>query len=162
MKFKCSVCGKTHDLPAMTFAAPDYWSGLSPAQRAKGQITADDCIVDGQHFIRCTLPVAIKGETEPFTFGIWAWTTPANYQKFAAAFRDQDQSKVGALAAKLANNLPEEFQGALGLRCMLWPQDKRQRPIVQLEPTDHPLSNAQRDGLSFERIHRLLHDYGNI
>jgi len=35
------------------------------------------------------------------------------------------------------------------------PQAARQRPFIELEPTDHPLAVEQRSGITFDRLLEL-------
>jgi hypothetical protein len=40
----------------------------------------------------------------------------------------------------------------VNLKCHVRPRSGRQRPLIELEPTDHPLSVEQRDGISIDRL----------
>ncbi len=164
MSFVCSVCGEEHhgELPALAFSAPDYWFQLSDEQRLRGKLTADDCVTpDGHFFIRCTLRIPIADRDGlSLDFGVWSTLSEANYLRYAGAFLDTDQSKLGTMFGWFSNELAGDFGGALNLKCEILPQDDRQRPLVQLEPTDHPLAVAQRAGIRFSQLETLLHAGG--
>ncbi len=56
----------------------------------------------------------------------------------------------------LSNEL-RGFPGSLGLKLNVHPRDDRQRPWLELEPTDHPLAVAQREGIAFEKVLSIIH-----
>jgi len=41
------------------------------------------------------------------------------------------------------------------LKCHVLPQEGRQRPLVRLEATDHPLAVEQQTGITFDRLLEL-------
>lgn len=164
MSFICSVCGKEHDgeLPALAFLEPDYWHWLPQDQKNKGSITADDCVTpDGHFFIRCSLEIPIKERpNQPVSFGVWSTLSEQNYQRYADAFFDEHQSKLGKMFGWFSNEIGGKFAGSLNLKCQVVPQDDRQRPLIELEQTDHPLAVAQQEGIPFAHFLRLLHESG--
>lgn len=159
-KFICSVCGEEHEgLPALGLHKPDYWLSLTPEQQDQGKIDTDLCMThDGHFFIRCVLEIPIvDGPEKTLEFGPWASLSGANFDRYIQTFADPDQSKLGSMFGWFSNNL-RGFPGSLNLKCQIWPQDNKQRPLVELEPTDHPLSVAQRDGITFARALELVHE----
>jgi hypothetical protein len=164
MSFVCSHCGKRHDdeLPALAFMQPDYWLTLSNAQRAEGSLTADDCVTpDGHFFIRCSLELPIRDRAgQKLTFGVWSTLSEENYKRYADAFFDEDQSKLGSMFGWFSNEMGGNFRPTLNLKCHVKPQDHRQRPLIELEQSDHLLAVAQREGIWFAHVERLLHESG--
>lgn len=159
MSFVCAVCGETHDeLPALAFSHPFHWESLTEKQREKGDLGVDFCVIPDEHyFIRCTLEVPIQnGPVAALNFGIWVSVSKKNARRYLDAFDDGDQSKLGSMFGFLANEFPEPFGKSLNLKCEVWPQDDHQRPIVRLESSSHDLSIAQRDGISFEKAHKIV------
>jgi hypothetical protein len=162
MTFVCSVCGEEHDdLPALVFLDPDHWSMLSPEQQADGEITEDWCLTsDGHYFVRCSLEIPINdGPQESLSYGVWCSLSEPNFKRYVLAFNDTDQSKLGSMFGWLSNEIPGQFSNSGLLKCNVHPQDDRMRPLVELQPTDHPLAVAQREGISFERAQRLMHSH---
>jgi hypothetical protein len=160
MSFTCSICGEEHEgLPALAFIDPDYWSMLSEEDRAKGECDADLCIThDGHYFVRCVLVIPINdGPEETLEYGVWSSLSESNFKRYVASFNDQDQSKLGVMFGWLSNEIPGELAGSGNLKCNVQPQDNRQRPQIELQPSDHPLARAQREGISFEQAQRLFH-----
>ncbi|MEQ1617459.1 MAG: DUF2199 domain-containing protein [Terricaulis sp.] len=165
MTFICSVCGGEHsELPALALFRPDHWLSFSPEQQLEGELTSDWCMTpDGHYFVRCSLLLPIDGAPDrTFAFGVWSSLSEDNFKHYVLAFNDKGQSKLGNMFGWLSNELPGDFAGSLHLKCQVWPQDDRQRPLIELEPTDHPLARAQREGISFEYAQRLAHEHGAI
>ena len=162
MSFVCSVCNSVHDgLPALGMRLPDYWRGLSEKERARGGCGSDLCRTsDGHFFVRAVLVLPmIDGPEASFEFGVWCSLSEVNFQRYSGSFDDNDQSKLGSMSSYLSNEI-RHFPGSLSLRADLRPQDDRQRPLVELEPTDHPLAVAQHDGIRYQRVLEILHDQG--
>jgi hypothetical protein len=159
MSFVCSVCGEEHDgLPALALGKPDYWLSLTPGQQEQGKIDANLCATfDDHYFVRGVLVIPITDGPEPtIEFGPWSSLSADNFKRYVATFEDEDQSKLGEMFGWLSNEL-YGFPGSLNLKCHVLPQDSNQRPLIELEPTDHPLALAQRNGISFERALQLVH-----
>jgi hypothetical protein len=53
------------------------------------------------------------------------------------------------------------YPDTLNLKCQVLPQEGRQRPFVELEPTAHPLAVEQREGATFDRILEIYALYGH-
>lgn len=165
MSFVCSVCGEEHDgLPALTFKSPDYWRALDEESRAAGRCDADFCVTrtpEENFFIRCVLVLPINdGPERTLEFGVWSTLSRENFMRYGETFSDSDQSKLGPMFGWFSNEMRGDFSGSFNLKCRVHPQDNRQRPMVELEPTDHPLAVAQREGITFEYAQRLMHKHG--
>jgi len=162
MSFVCSVCGETHDgLPAWTYGRPDHWLGLSLEQRDLGALNDDLCRTpDRRYFVRAVLELPLIGGPEPaFQLGVWGSLIAADFDRYVDTFDHDDQSKLGQMFSHLANEV-RGFPGSHALKASLRPQDHRQRPFMDLEPADHPLAVAQRDGISFDKALRIVHPDG--
>jgi hypothetical protein len=47
------------------------------------------------------------------------------------------------------------------MKCRVRPQNDSQRPLIELEPTDHPLSAEQQNGISLDRILDIYAENGH-
>lgn len=158
-KFVCSVCGEEHEgLPALGLHKPDYWLSLTPKQQKQGKIDSDICKThDGHFFVRCVLVIPLlDGPEKTLEYGPWSSLSEDNFKRYVKTFRDNDQSKIGPMFGWFSNDL-QAFPGSLNLKCQVWPQDNNQRPHIELEASDHPLSLAQRNGITFARALELVH-----
>lgn len=163
MGFVCSHCGQIHEgLPARVYYEPDPWLALTDAERAAGKCDTDLCRTpDGQHFVRTVLELPLIGGPEPtFEFGVWGSLSDVDFGRYFDSWDDADQSRIGLMPSHLANEIrgyPESF----ALKASLSPQASRagrqQRPLMLLEPSNHPLAIAQRDGIAFEKVLEIIH-----
>jgi len=159
MSFVCTVCGQTHDsLPTWGYRRPDAWLRLTEAEQSRGQCNDDLCRTpDQQCFVRAVIELQLIGGPEPtFEIGAWVQLAPAAFDRYVDTFKDSNQSRIGRLPAVLSNEV-RAFPGSLWLRGILAPQDNLQRPFLLLDPTDHPLGVAQREGVSFAKVLEIIH-----
>lgn len=158
----CSNCKESHlGLFDLACERPDQFQGddVRPNAELAGAeniLTEDFCILDGQHyFVRCVLQLPIIGsDTEFFGFGVWSTLSKKNFDIYVATFDDGNQGELGPWFGWFSNRL-KGYPDTLNLKCQVYPQDGRQRPYVEIEPTEHPLAVDQRDGISFDRILEL-------
>ena len=54
------------------------------------------------------------------------------------------------------------YPETLGLKTMGHLQSYPDRPLIELEPTDHPLAVEQRDGVPLDRLVGMIHDAGGF
>lgn len=157
--FVCSICGETHHgLVAWAYQRPDPWLGLSDENRELGKASDDLCRTpDGHYFVRAVLRLPLVGGPEPiFELGVWGSLSEANFDRYVETFDDDDQSKLGPMFSFLSNEV-SRFPDSFALKTTLFAQDNRQRPLMELEPTDHPLAVAQREGIAFQTALEIIH-----
>ena len=159
-KWRCPCCGQTHGgLFDLVLAKPDAWPGAEEPRpnweimTSSNVLTEDFCIVKGEHFfVRCLLrlPLVDKPDTA-FAFGIWSTLSRANFDLYLDTFDGGEQGGLGPWFGWFSNRLigyPDTF----GLKCYVQPRSGRQRPLVELEPTQHPLAIEQQAGITFDRV----------
>ena len=112
---------------------------------------------DGHFFVRAVLELPLIGGPEPtFEFGVWGSLSQDNFSRYVETFEDTDQSKLGPLFSFLSNEV-RGFPDSFALKANLIPQDGRRRPLMELEPTSHPLAVAQCEGVELGKILEILH-----
>ena len=143
----------------LAFAKPDAWLGGGEAApnwkvaTSSNILTEDFCIVEGENFfVRCLLrlPIVTKPDVS-FTFCIWSSLSRGNFDLYVDTFDDGKQGGLGPWFGWFSNRLigyPDTF----GLKCHIQPRADRQRPLVEIEPTEHPLAMEQRSGITFDRV----------
>lgn len=148
--FACAACGGTHDGLPYDFGsrAPD----TIDVDRAR--LTADTCIDEDDRYVRACLEIPIVGGPGPLVYGVWVTLSHENFREFAerrdAPKRYQDGPYFGWFASRLPG-WPETIH--LKARVHLRPPPLR--PVIELQPTDHPLAVAQREGISIEDHRRI-------
>lgn len=112
-------------------------------------------------FVRCLLrlPIVTKPDAS-FGFGVWATLSNANFDLYLDTFNSGEQGDLGPWFGWFSNRL-HGYPDTLGLKCHVLPQAERRRPLVQLEPTDHPLAVEQRLGITFDRVLEIYALYGH-
>jgi len=159
MVYQCAVCGETHDdLPDIGFRWPDYYFEVPESERderIKG--TTDTCVIDDKYFfIRCVLLIPVHDYQQDLGLGVWLSQSEENFGTYLANF---DSSDIGPFFGWFGNSLPfyKEDTGSLKARARF--QGNNQRPLVELEPTDHPLVQDCTNGISLDRAWKYVHWY---
>jgi hypothetical protein len=158
-EWTCPCCGERHaGLFDLACDKPDFWQGAeekrsnSAVLTSSNVLTEDFCILDGENFfVRCVLQLPITGTPEYFGYGVWATLSKKNFDIYLDTFDEGNQGHLGPWFGWFANRLAG-YPDTLNLKCHLHPRDGRQRPCLELEPTDHPLALEQQRGISFDRV----------
>lgn len=160
MTFVCECCGtELGDVPSVwAFTAPDYWAALD----AGGESFLEDelCCIDASEpdgapelhfFIRGLIEIPVRGSDERLTYNIWVSLSPANFERAVRRWDDPARAEEQPYFGWLSNNIPG-YPDTLQLKTRVHTRQPGRRPIVELEPTDHPLAVEQRDGIEAHRL----------
>jgi hypothetical protein len=159
-EWTCPCCGLNHGgVFDLACGEPAYWQGSadkspnSAVRTSRNVLTEDFCVLDGEHFfVRCVLELPIAGQPNAsFGYGVWSSLSKKNFDLYLETFDSDGQSDLGPWFGWFSNRL-KGYPDTLGLKCQVHPQGDGQRPLVELEPTDHPLAVEQRNGISFDRL----------
>ncbi len=156
-EFQCTSCGETHrGMPALAADAPGSYCAAPEAERAKRcRLDNDDCIIDEKwYFVRGLIEVPVIGVEEAFAWNVWVSLSEASYRQWAACFHDAVRSHIGPFFGWLNVSL-KPYPETLSLKTRLHLRDGLMRPLIELEPTDHPLAVEQREGISAQRVAEL-------
>lgn len=163
-KFTCPVCGNQHDeLPAFTFEGPTFWKAADAEERKNFDLGPDLCRYKDEHFlIRARLQIPVLGEPDnPLEFGVWVAISKDNWWKYRTTYMDFNATAMGVFYGWLANALPG-YEDSVNLKVEVRPQGQAMRPLLVLEPTDHPLAREQQNGITAETAMKYLHDWGGF
>lgn len=156
----CPSCDEPHHgLFDIAYPRPHAWEGCpdySPnatVESSSNFLSQDFCVIDNtDFFVRCVLELPIiGGDGERFGFGVWSSLSRSNFEVYVETFQGDEQGSLGPWFGWLSNRL-RGYDETLNLRCSVQPRDGRQRPLIELEPSDHLLARDQRVGLTFERL----------
>lgn len=153
----CPCCGQSWDgMFDIGFDHPDLWphgdrAGRDLFEQGDDKLTADLCAIGEDRFIRCILPLPIRGSSdEVFHFGCWGSTTRAGIQAYIAASETGDAALFAGGQAFLCNDLPL-FATEDPIACdMAPPATAAERPVLMARAG--PLAQAQSDGISFDQL----------
>jgi hypothetical protein len=105
LTFRCSSCDAVHKgLFDLACHRPDHWNDGEDCEPNIAVATSthflseDFCILDGEHFFRCVLPLPIIGKpAEQFGYGVWATLSQDNFKLYVDSFDNGDQEDLGPL-----------------------------------------------------------------
>ncbi|MGR3794488.1 DUF2199 domain-containing protein [Vannielia sp. SX4] len=158
-EWRCPGCGRSSPgLTDLGFDHPDVWphgsrdaTGEHLMQAGADRLTSDLCRFKDAHFIRCILPVPIRGYDGYFCFGPWARVAREHFEAYAQSTMSPFPPFDGCDAV-LANGLPGS-NPRLPTACLLTTSGPADRPA--LFPHDGPMRAAQQGGVSFDQLLEL-------
>ncbi|GAA6162737.1 hypothetical protein NBRC116590_04410 [Pelagimonas sp. KU-00592-HH] len=134
---------------------PDSWphgdlaeAGAPDLQVGEDRLSSDLCRIDEDRFLKCVLPLPIRGSDEVFFFGPWASVPPDTFYAYIDEATGAADGFEGG-EAWLMNDLPG-FESEDPIACALQPGDAGQRPV--LIALSGPLAEAQENGISFDQL----------
>ena len=161
--YKCRTCQVTFDELPLCFGAdaPETWDALPDNDRARnGRLTDDVCEIDGQHFfIRGRLEIPIRSSDRVFAWLVWSSLSEVNFRRVQELWSTVGREREDPYFGWLNSALPYS-PSTLNLKVLVHTRPVGERPWVELEATDHPLSVEQRDGITWERVHDIVHRLG--
>jgi hypothetical protein len=157
----CPTCGEEHDLSEMepTYRWPDAYLAVPKDERARRTMAEkDDCRIrdsegsNEQFFLRVLMPIPVRGERVPCSWGVWVEINGTAYARASELWNDPNQDRESPFLGKLANSL-KGFDCALGLPGMVQLTGPTSIPTFTLAASvQHPLGVAQREGVYPERV----------
>ena len=150
LRYTCPCCGQEHEgLPDLAHSWPDCWDAAAAAREPhRNRLDSDTCVVDGEHFfIRCVLRAPIRGADAALGWGVRLSQSGANFRAYIESFGASLERETFGY---FSNRLPSH-PDTMGLRALARWRGDRQRPLVGLEPVEHPLARDWRDGIPQER-----------
>jgi len=157
MTYKCTHCGETHDdLPDLAADRPDAWWGVPEAERARRvKLSSDHCIIDGDAFyIRGVLDIPIHDYEHPLGFGVWVSQKKENFYNYV---KNPETDEIGPFFGWLSTRIKYYEPGTLEIKTMAHFRVGNLRPWIEVEPTDHPLAIAQREGITLDKAWEIVH-----
>ncbi len=161
MSYQCQVCGAEHDaLPEIGAERPDQWFGIPPHERARRvRWNPDTCVIDDtDFFIRGVIRIPLKDQDQDWGLGVWVSQKRENFQTYLDNHRSDT---IGPFFGWLCTQIPYYQPSTLFLKTMAHFRGGDLRPDIVVEPTDHPLARAQKDGITLDEAWRILHFYQN-
>ena len=111
------------------------------------------CVVDeAQFFIRGRIVVPIVDQPEPFVWLVWVSLSASNFDRTVELWEQPGRESEPPYFGWLSSDLPGFTPSTLSLKTHVHTQPVGQRPEIKLEPTDHPLAVAQRQGVSMAQV----------
>jgi len=168
-KWQCDRCDEWHDgLPDLGSDAPEHWGGdptpgeNSLALESTHFLSEDFCVIeDRDFFVRCVLQIPLIGSGgDKFGYGVWSTLSRQNFEIYRESFDKPMRGNLGPWFGWFSNRL-KGYPDTVNLKCRVHPRPNRQRPLIELEPTDHPLAVESRDGITYERLIEIYTLHGH-
>jgi hypothetical protein len=158
--FVCSKCGEYHEGIALDIrmGVPDYVLGLSEEERDTAWSTDDLYAVNEYYFVRGLIALPIIDSDRSFTYNAWVSVSQKSFNRCLEIWNAPGCENEPPYFGWLSNTLPG-YPDTLNLKTNLYTQPPGLIFRVELEPTDHPLAVAQREGMTMadaQKIAELL------
>src|SRR5215510_9732486 len=151
--YTCGTCGQYHpDLPMHYGAwAPTHLSSIPEIERDRRcELSSDQCIIDNRRFfIVGNLEIHVHGLEDRFSWDVWVELAEKHFDT-SRLWNRRGRESERPYPSKLSTGLPG-YPDAIGLRAMVQTREVGRRPLVILEPTEHPLYVEQRNGITVKR-----------
>jgi hypothetical protein len=157
--YTCTICGKSHDdLPDIGADRPDHWWDVAEEERdSRIKLDSDTCIIDKEHFfIRGVIDLPIHDFSRSFGFGVWISQKKENFYTYLDHF---DSDTIGPFFGWLSTRIAYYPESTLSLKTRAVFRKNGLRPRIELEPTSHPLSVDQREGITLAKAWEIVHYY---
>lgn len=158
MSYRCATCNEIHDdLPDMGSDRPAYWGAVPEDKRSELiTLTEDTCIIENDYFIRGIIEIPILDYPKRFGFGVWVTQKKENFDTYIDNF---DSDKIGPFFGWLSTHLDFYDEDTINLKTMAHFRGNGLRPTIEIEPSNHPLSLDQKNGISLEKAWEIVHFY---
>jgi hypothetical protein len=156
--FFCNVCGKIHDGLPMDIAQQkplDFFKVPEAERESRVKINDDLCVIDGQEFlIRGYMPIPVHDNTEEFGWGVWVLVAEEFFHRYLELWQvdgTQEPPFRGYLSAELPG-----YPSTYLLEADVKLRGAKDRPLIRLKPSAHPLAKEQMQGITMSRVHEIL------
>lgn len=163
--FRCRRCGALHDGLPLSFLteAPVYWAP-EMAARTGNTLTSDLCVFQGENldgddqrhfFLHGLIEIPIVDMDETFAWGVWVSLSRDSFTRVTDHWEEPDRENDSPYFGWLSTVLPLYAPTTLNLKTNVHTRPVGMRPLVELEPTDHPLAVEQRVGITRARVQEI-------
>lgn len=112
-------------------------------------------MIDKQDFfVRGCLEVPIIGSDEPFIWGVWASLSKQNFEREQRLATNPERTKEQPYFGWLSSRI-EIYPDTAALKTNVHTRQIGRRPFIELEATDHPLSQEQQNGITVDRLAQI-------
>lgn len=155
--FTCSCCGEHHAELPMNYSttAPYVWDP-SFADAPDCLLSSDQCVINAQHyFVKGLIEIPVIGSSDVFSWGVWVSLSRENFARAADLWDTPGRESEKPYFGWLTTELPIYSPSTINLKTHLHTRPIGQRPLIELEPTDHPLAVEQRTGITRDRVREI-------
>lgn len=150
----CSKCGRsTESEVGFGSIMPTVLNGMTTREMKKRVVLTDDvCVLDEAHFfIYGCLEIPIVGEEDPFIWNVWVSLSADHFFKVIDSWDEPARVDLDPMFGWLSTDLPI-YPDTINLKTNVHMREVGLRPLIELEPTNHPLAIEQRSGITRSRV----------
>ena len=156
--YTCRLCGEHHEGLPLSYGAPAPASWLlipETERRKRAKLSSDLCEIDRElFFILGNIEIPIIDTGQLFSWSVWVSLSADNYVRARKLWKVKGRESEPPYFGWLNTLLPT-YPVTLNLKTQVHTRSIGLRPLVELEPTDHPLAVEQRQGISWERVQEI-------
>lgn len=155
--YRCRSCGQWHDELAFAYhsPAPAYW-GPEFERDELSELGEEQCVIAGEDFfVRGLIRLPVLDAEDDFEWGVWVSLSRDNFMRMSEMWETIGRESEPPYFGWLATELPVYSPTTLNLKTRVHTQPVGLRPLVELEPTDHPLAREQREGIALARVQQV-------
>ncbi|MFI0986366.1 DUF2199 domain-containing protein [Streptomyces exfoliatus] len=97
----------------------------------------------------------MRDSGDTFSWGVWVSLSEENFARTHDLWDDPAREQEPPYFGWLSTELPVYPHSTLQLKTHVHTRAVGQRPLIELEPTDHPLAVEQREGITTSRVREL-------
>ena len=157
MRFKCSSCDEWHTgIPGWGWRYPFAYHQVPEAERDRRCYLTDDlCVVDDRQFlITGLLEIPVIDSADVVSLRVWVSVQRKDWFEYQDLIGQASRDKCGPYTGQLDSTIPT-YPDTFELGTSLIVRNDGIRPLVQLNPCEHPLWYEQRSGMELSRVARL-------
>jgi len=153
--YRCKSCGELHEGPPLSYgaAAPAAYYGVPEEEREKRcLLSSDQCVIDDENFfILGNIYLRIIDREKTFNWTVWVSLSEANFNRASELWEMPGREKEPPYFGWLSTALPC-YPSTLSLKTNVQTQPIGERPVVELQESDHPLAKEQKEGIVWARV----------
>ena len=134
-----------------------WWDVAEEERERRIRLTSDTCEIDEEHFfIRGVIEIPVHEDPGGFGFGVWVSQKRENYETYLEHY---DSAEIGPFFGWLCTRISYYEEDTMLLKTMAHFRGDGLRPAIVLEPSAHPLSIDQQEGISLRKAWEIVHYY---
>ncbi|KJK44688.1 MULTISPECIES: DUF2199 domain-containing protein [unclassified Streptomyces] len=138
-----------------TAGAPAVWDPAF-ADSDDCLLSSDQCVIRAQHyFVKGLIEIPVIDSDEVFSWAVWVSLSRENFSRAADLWDTPGRETEKPYFGWLTTDLPVYSPTTLNLKTHVHTRPVGERPLVELEPTDHPLAAEQRTGITRDRVREI-------
>lgn len=161
--YKCSICNALHHGLPFSYgsSAPALWFMMPEAERTvRALLSSDQCVIDDKYFfvLGCLeIPVldALEADESIFKWLVWVSLSENSFQRMSDLWETVGRESEPPYFGWLSTALPSYPETTLHLKTSVHTRPVGERPLIELEATEHPLAVEQRQGITLKRVQEI-------